>query len=198
MADIIPPGFAQVTVPLAHQDLTRAAAVVFGIEVPGGGVDPDLLAADVQSSFVTSIGQGVDSQVLIGPVTVLIGQDGGEGIAGSSPSGQQGAANLTAPPPNVAVLLRKRTARGGRRGRGRMYLPWWCQETDIDEAGRLTGAAISSRNTAANLFLNTLSGADTPMVILHSQGRTTPGQPNLVTTLTCDPVVATQRRRLVR
>jgi len=197
VADLIPPGWAQVTVPLQHAESTRVAAVVFGVEV-GGQPDADLLAVAVQSRFQTSLGPRFDSQVLIGPARTVVGQDGAEPTQGATDFTGGGGASGSTPPSNVAVLARKRTARGGRRGAGRMFLPWWMREDEANDTGRLTTAAITAGNTALANFLSGLQADGTDMVVLHSVGQTTPGNPNVVTSLTVDPVVATQRRRLGR
>jgi len=198
MADIIPPGFAEVTMPILNGALTRAAAVVFGVTVPSGGELPDDLAANVQAAFSTHLGPRFDSGCTIGPATVVVGQDGGENIAGSATSTQSGGLAISSPSPNVAVLLKKRSGRGGRRGRGRMYMPWFVAEGDVDEGGRITPSQVTNITAAATAFRNALSAADRSMVILHSAGATAPGSPDVVTSLVCDPFVATQRRRLVR
>lgn len=198
MADIIPPGFAQVTVPLRNAAVTRPAAVVFGVEVPSGGVDPDTFAGSIQSLLIARFGPRIDNAVTIGPTRVAVGQDGGEPVMGTAPTDAGGNGALNSVPPNVAVLLRKRTTRGGRRGQGRMYLPWAVDEGSVSESGALTGPTIDAWNLAGSGLLSDLAAADSAMVLLHSVGQTLPGSPNVVTSLTCDGLVATQRRRLSR
>lgn len=197
MADIVPPGFAQVTVALKHTALTRQAAVVFGVDA-AGQPDPDLLAESIDLRFRTHLGPRIDSEVQIGPVSVSVGQDGGEPTLGSTSATTPGGRSGTSEPPQVAVLLKKRSARGGRRGQGRMYLPWAVNDGSISEAGVITTADVTQITGAATAFLDALASDATPMVILHSLGSSDPGSPNVVTSLICDPVVATQRRRLGR
>lgn len=197
MADIIPPGYAQVTVPLTHALVTRPAAVIFGVDA-GGQPDADLLAVAVQSRFQTNISPQIDSQVVIGPVRVVVGQDGGEPTQGATDFTGNGGRSGDAMPPNVAALVRKRTARGGRRGSGRSYFPWMLSDTDVDDAGRILSARITTINGVLSAFLTGLTADGTDMVLLHSVGTTAPGNPNVVTSYTCDPLVATQRRRLGR
>ena len=52
--------------------------------------------------------------------------------------------------------------------------------------------------TLANSFLAALTSGGVPMVILHNPGKTVPGAPNTVTSLSVDRLIATQRRRLGR
>jgi hypothetical protein len=127
-----------------------------------------------------------------------MGQDGGEALTGIDASTALGGAGGASVPANVAALIHKRTARGGRRGRGRMYLPWWIQESDVDERGAISSTTIGFMNTALATWLADLAADGCPMVVLHDPGRTPAGAPDVVTSLTVDPIVGTQRRRLGR
>ena len=113
----------------------------------------------------------------------------------------QGTASGNISPQNCATLLRKTTDHGGRRGRGRMYLPY-VFENNVDDVGANSSVAISGLNTLCNDLLGALAGtshgAATPMVLLHRPGNTATPLPYLVTGLFCDPIIATQRDRLRR
>lgn len=199
MADIIPPGFAEITIPLQHEALARAAAVVFGVEDEGGVVNPDTIAGLVQTAFVNTLGVPVDEDVTIGPTIARMGQDGGEALVGyASGTAPGGASRADAIAANTAALIHKRTQRGGRRGRGRMYLPWCISDANVSETGVLGTAQRDGLSTDANDFLGDLAAAGVPMYLLHSSGVSTTGDPNLVTSMSCDPIVGTQRRRLGR
>lgn len=198
MADIIPPGFAEVTMPHTHAALGRSAAVVFGIEVPSGGVVPEDLADDIQTIYLAAFGSGIDNQVTVGPAEVRIGQDGGEGLVGVATATGTGSRSGDTVPGNTGILLHKRTNRGGRRGRGRFYVPWSLSEAEVDEVGRVTTTARQSWANRGATMLSALSAADAPLVLLHSVGSSLPGAPDIVTSISVDPVVGTQRRRLGR
>jgi len=100
-------------------------------------------------------------------------------------------------PNNVATILRKSTALGGRRNRGRMFVP--CPlESETSAAGVYTGPGITAWNTAAALIMpggsiHTAFGFLGDAVVLHDEGSQTPA---VVTNLTCQSRVGTQRRRL--
>lgn len=194
----IPPGYADVSIRLTNSAMQRPAFITFGIDP--SGTNPDSIAGEVYGSFTTAgaFFSRLDSGVTIGPVTVRLGQDGGEALIGVSDVTSAGGATLASPPPNVAVLVHKRTNRGGRRGRGRWFLPWYLTETDVDEAGQILTAAVTPIQAALTLTLNNLSAQGNPMVILHEPGLTSAGVPDVVHTLTVDRLVATQRRRLGR
>lgn len=184
--------------------------ITFGVESDNYGGDYELLATDLNDEFDTTIGTRLDSAVAFGPVVLRVGQDGGENLVVSGTGSGTGNQTQVSEPPNVAALIHKRTARGGRRGRGRMYLPWCLADADVDEAGVVLGATQVLLQTQCTNFLGHLTagtGAMTfaaAMVLLHSpsgddvSSPTTPGDPNTVTTLTVDSLVATQRRRLNR
>jgi len=85
-----------------------------------------------------------------------------------------------------------------------MFLPWAMDEGSVDEAGIITPAAVTPIQTAMNLFRTNLSSGGNPMVLLHEPSApgtahpSTPGAPNVVTSMIVDPLISTQRRRLGR
>jgi hypothetical protein len=194
----VPPGYADVSIRLTLTGMSRPSYITFGVDP--SDPDADTIAAAIYTS-TTSAGSflsRLDNSVSLGPITVRVGQDGGEALVGTDERVIAGGGSLTSPPPNVALLVHKRSARGGRRGRGRMFVPWYLNETDIDEAGLVLNATVASINTVLSTWKANLSGAGVPMVILHEAGLTTPGLPDVVTNLFADKLVATQRRRLGR
>lgn len=102
-------------------------------------------------------------------------------------------------PNNCATLVKKSTALGGRRNRGRMYFPTPL-EGEVDGAGTNTIGAVTAWNT---LLLRLLPGGGThtafgvlgDAVVLHDEGSQTPTE---VTDLGCQTKIATQRRRMRR
>jgi hypothetical protein len=172
--------------------------VTFGVDPTS--TDPVAVAASVRIAWtkVGSISTRIDNQVTMGPYTVRLGTDGSEAIVGVDSTQALGGSGGSATPPNIALLVHKRTARGGRRGRGRMFIPWATQIADVDERGTIASSTLGFTNTALAVFLAELTTQGCPMVVLHDDGRTPPGAPNVVTSLTADAIVGTQRRRLGR
>ena len=191
-------GFAECSIMYQHQTLPRPAYSVFGVNP--ASADPDAIAAAVFGAWTTTGGFQtlIDNQVTIGPVTVRFGTDGSGDIVAVGTLTVAGAASGSTCAPNTAVLFRKRTARGGRRGRGRLYLPWAVRTADLAENGVISAPTVTAMNTCAATVRNALSTQSCPMVVLHSPGNTLPGAPDLVTALNVDPLIATQRRRLGR
>jgi hypothetical protein len=96
--------------------------------------------------------------------------------------------------PQVAILVRKSTDQGGRQGRGRMYIPG-PSEVDTNADGLLSAGFLTLCNTVFGDMINDFSLNDVPLRLLHSSGGPSPA---VVTGLSTDPVLATQRRRLRR
>lgn len=200
MALVIPPGFAQVTLPFKHQTVAREAVVTFGVRLASGQTVTPTLCNQIGSAWSGAWSTFLDTDVTLGPVRASAGQDGNENLAVEGTNTYVGAASTLRAAPNTALLIRKLTARGGRRGRGRMYLPWHLAAANVTETGVIPSGGVTSAQTAADAFLVALiglSGVDA-MSILHATGGSPTGAPDDVTSLTVDPVIGTQRRRLGR
>lgn len=202
---IIPEGFALVEIPHTHPLIARQAVVTFGVNLTGTptATQANALLAAYQSAFASTL----DIQVSVGPVTMRVGSASGENLVISGNTTFLGTSNRPdSLNPGQAVLMHKRTARGGRRGRGRMYLPWAIGDDSVDEAGRLSSGSVTAFNTRGSDFLTNISNVAEvdDMYLLHGESSpdaenpTTPGAPNEVTSLTVDPIVGSQRRRLGR
>lgn len=99
-------------------------------------------------------------------------------------------------PPNVAVLMRKNTAAGGRRGRGRSYIPpLYPGEENVGPNGSIAAAQLTNLQTWWSSLFTAMQGAALPPVIFHS---ISPFTATPVTSFTVQQTVATQRRRLRR
>jgi hypothetical protein len=205
MATPIPPGFAQVLVPFAHTGLARKAAVTFGIDLAG---DPPLTGSTLPEKLLgnlsANLAGAIDTSVTVGPIVVRVGQDGGDPVVLLGVTTFVGTSSSEKVCSNVALLVRKRTAAGGRRNRGRYYWPWMLSDSAVDEIGQISGGDVTGLQAAHSAFLTAVGATSgsvpgTPMVILHStSGLSVPAAPTAVTSVVIDPVVATQRRRLVR
>lgn len=203
---IIPPGFASISIPFKHTDLARSAFVTFGVEStnwPGDYVDMcNRIAADFETQWKSSI----DTSVTVGPVEASVGQDGSENLSVVGTYSFVGTSSGERASANTALLLRKLTTRGGRRGRGRMFLPWVLADTSVSEIGRIDTPTVTAYQTKATAWLTAmaLDPGSTPMVVLHSPSAddvsnpTPTGAPNEVTSLSVDATIGVQRRRLGR
>ncbi len=131
--------------------------------------------------------------------TVTFGPQPGEGPSAEDVRNVPGtASNSTAPPPtsNVSLLVKKSTALGGRRNRGRMYLPaGYLKETDIDQNGWMIESTRGVYQARMDAFLSNLTTPAPTLnpVILHSDALV---EPTPITSFTVQRQVATQRRRM--
>lgn len=127
---------------------------------------------------------------------VLVGQDGGD-LRFDVTSSRLGALGGSAIAQNTAVLVRKNTGLGGRRNRGRMFLPG-VTVSFVAANGTITAANVTTLQTAVNLLhspaLFAASNVDA-MALFHE---TPPTTPTIVNSLDVQNLVATQRRRLRR
>lgn len=194
----IPDGFALCATALAHSTVVRPAFITYGVSSAFFS-DDVALANAVQTATYNALKALIDTNVTFGPTTVRVGHGAAEPTVGVStgvpPLGTRAG---TSPSPNVAILCSKLTSRGGRRGRGRTYLPWAVSTTDIQESGALISAWVTTVNTALASWKSGLAAASIPMVLLHSEGESPAGAPNEVTSMVCSPLVGTQRRRMGR
>lgn len=198
------PGFADCSYELRHSSMSRTAFVTFGID--NTDTDPTSLATAVMGCFGStgSLFACLDASVTLIRTRVSLGTDGGEDIVGVNTQPVACTFGGPAAPPNCAVLVHKRTARGGRRGRGRMYLPWAAASTTLTEAGGVSAADVTRVQNSVNAWMAALMAGPGPLVLLHRPSNpgtahpTTPGVPNNVTSMSVDSLIATQRRRLGR
>ena len=194
-----PPGFADISIRMVQSGLTRPAYITFGVDPTA--TDPSQVCTSVQTAYTAagSLNTLIDTSVTTTGVRASLGTDGSADLVYQSDiTVAGGKTNATCVPPNCAILARKATARGGRRGRGRMYIPFAINDSDVDEAGLITSAYRTTINNALQAFLTALGVNSVPMVLLHSPGLTSQGPPDTVLSLVADTLIGTQRRRLGR
>lgn len=199
-----PPGYADCSYELKHASLSRAAFITFGVDVVE--TDPAAVATALVGAFAApgSLFAIIDTNVTMVRARASLGTDGGEdnvGVSVTSSSCNYSGTTIWA---NTSALVHKRSTRGGRRGRGRMYIPWCLPTSGVSEVGVITGAEVTRIQNGVNAWMAALSSGAGPLVLLHRPSNpgtahpTTPGVPNNVTAMVVDPLVGTQRRRLGR
>lgn len=199
MSIVIPPGFAHIDMAFRHVDYQRDAHVTLGVgftTFPGSGV----VAQAVLDAWLASLNTRLDSNVTLRQVEATIGQDGSDPLVEVVINTTTGGASASSVSPGQAVGIRKNTGLGGRRNSGRMFLPWFLPEGNVNEVGIINSSTVDVIQTQATLFWSEL--VDDPaldgMVILHRTGGSSVPPPTLVTSLQVDNVVSSQRRRQVR
>ena len=191
MGQFVPDGFGQAVI---HLEFTAGpsnpCAIVIGYDYLGQSAAVACGLINARWATFISGGSNWTNNLLLTGVTVL--QNPG-GLTAATAQTANGADGNPANPPNVAVLIRKNTATGGRRGRGRMYMPGVAQVAQL-EGGFLTTAFQAAAQAGANTLLSGMATDDTPMVVLHDT--LAGGIPAGVTSLTVQTILATQRRRI--
>lgn len=197
---IIPPGFLSASYELQLAAFSRSAFITMGHENNTGVNDPVELAETLLDAMLTGVTfqDGLDSNVTMRSCTVRLGQDGGDPLVGVGTGSATGGLSSASPPANVAVLVHKRTAAGGRRNRGRLFIPWYVIETNVQEDGTIDSGTVSAINGYMNGWRTNLVTVQLPPVVLHSVGNSVAPAPTPITALTVDNLVATQKRRLGR
>lgn len=207
----IPDGFGQATILMGGTAAPLGAAMVFGT------VRNIELTAEEHATAIFDI--IADSNVGEAPTTLTFescvykfGPDetGATGISTDIP--RAGVNSSAAASPQNAYLLTKSTALGGRRGKGRLFLPGVIEER-VSQSGAITPVVVETLTDNWNGILANLETAGVPMVLLHGpstewvlvggQPRRVPiageiPEPTPVTSIACSSTVATQRRRVRR
>lgn len=188
----IPIGFAAVAIKFGSSNAEHDPVVTFGVELdalPATAQEvADAVVAAAQTADLADLtmnGALLSAEVKLGP-----------SLTGPSAVAPIGVGSLTGDlvSPNVAVLVRKLTASGGRAGRGRFYWPF-IQEAAVDSSGAIGSSTLDLYQGVFTAFRNALEANDVPPVLLH--GAASPiTEPSSITAFTVDGRVATQRRRL--
>lgn len=205
MTLVIPVGYANVIESMTWLNDPEPMAVTYGVAIDAAATVSDLpaIAAGLGAAFDANIMPVISSilthtqtevtwQQAAGPSNRLIGVDASTTTGGDS--------EATVIPQNSAYLIHKRTATGGRGGRGRFYLPG-VGETDVDNFGNIAGAKITALNAAVTAWRTAVLAVALvdDLVLLHNDpGAFAADAPRSITSLVADPVLSTQRRRLRR
>lgn len=191
----IPPGFGLAQLRFIAAGLTRESLTTFGYEV--GDPSPAVNAQIISEAFTQSGRPFIGTQIQEGwsflGVRVTEMKELGP-ATGEFSDLIDGVAIAGAMPPNCAVLIRKTTTLGGRRNRGRMFVPpVFPGETQISPTGIIADPQLDQLQTWWSAALTALQVAGVPPVILHSEP---PFTPSPITAWVVQDRIATQRRRL--
>jgi len=193
MPVVIPPGYAQVRALFTQGQTGLAESNSFGVDLtaPLDQTAVNALSTSLAAAYKPVLSTGS----LFGGVHVIEGQDGDPLVWDSVSGAGAGTRSITnAATPQVQFMIDKRTAFGGRKHRGRTFLP---DVSEPDVGGN--GAVISGTLTLLTTFANAIQAAFqvspfTAHVILHSDATT----PTVVTSYAPDPFAATLRERFPR
>lgn len=200
---------AQYNVPLGYAQ-ARFVFTCAGLVDPMGctlgvvqvNANPANAAGDINQAFVenilmfstlmaegwTYLGTDLTTQLQGGPSMDHVGVP----LSGTIPS--------ATPPPNCALLIRKVTALGGRKNRGRMFMPpATTYETQVDNAGFFAGATVTALQERWTNFFDALVAAGHTPYLFHQYDPDLgelPEIPTEITSLSVQSQLATQRLRM--
>lgn len=187
----IPAGYGQVTFGYTGGPVPTGAVNTLGFRNLA-----DATPAEAAGAFGESWGQAIVpllvETITFSSVLVKLGPDE-DGPSAMISVDEDGGVDDGAASPNVSYLIHKNTNLGGRRGRGRMFIPG-VAETLVDGAGVVDGPAVSSFDSAFETLVTAWGVENLPPYLLHDGLLS----PTIISSLTCDARVATQRRRLRR
>lgn len=202
-------GWARVTLGWTGTGIPNGAASVFCVQRPVETPIEDVATEFGTALVASTLMAHLTNDVAITSITVKLGPDetGPMHVESVSIPGTQ---NVTMQTPNTCYLVRKSTASGGRRGSGRWFIPG-VPEASVEDNGNLGAGIAAAIQTDLTALLNNMVGSELPLALEHfdetvweldnGQPRRIPvpdtaPDPTLLTALTIDPRVATQRRRL--
>lgn len=158
------------------------SATEIAITCRDAAISSGLFAASAMSTGWTFQGVSVTKQLVSGPV---VGQNLIP-VAGTNPQGS--------PPANCTILVRKNTALGGRRNRGRCNLPVAImEEPNVDQAGNITTSVVTIIQNKVIAFHQALTTGGLNAFLLHSHVDDAPTE---IVSLQVMNQLATQRRRM--
>lgn len=189
----IPTGHSQVNLKFNGTGVPTGAEVTFGLDNTGSSLSALAIANLIDTNYVANLMAACNSHV---ELTGILVKNGPNDVG---PFFEKGVAHVGANTsgdciPNSAALVRKSTGLGGRKHRGRMFLPF-LGESDMDTGGFVSSSFLSGLQGAVDDFYNQLVSDDIPMSLLHADSLTSP---DAVAALTVEAQIATQRRRLRR
>jgi hypothetical protein len=190
----IPPGFAEVWTQLNVSGDQEAMYFSLGVDLAVGVGATQTAADNLLIAVRDAIDNVVSNLYTLGPGHVLFGQDGGDIRIDGTTAPVAGVGAGEPLPPNCAVLYRKNTTAGGRRGRGRFFVPG-APESSVDKVGTLLGSyMVIAQAAGVNIINNVTATAEAEGLVLFHD--TAPFTPTPITALEPQSRLATQRRRL--
>lgn len=196
---LIPPGYGEATVLFSLVGDPEVMTVAFGF-VDDGVTPAEDLADALYNPWATWVSTTWGSDYAALGLRVDINR-AGVMLEGEIFDTEPGLGATAHPVQNTAMLVRKGSGLAGRANRGRWYLPpGRLAEADVNNYGLIDAADLAViQGEVDTLFAGLQTAAGGDLVILHSEDVPAPGlepPPTVITSLTVDQRVATQRRRL--
>lgn len=194
---IIPVDYLQANIRLGGVALPLGAEVTQGFAVGSfPSPTPTGVANDIADAWSTNVMPTLVNSVTFIECAVKFGPNdtGPAGAVARAVAGSNADQPLC---PNTALLVRKITTLGGRRGRGRMYVPG-VPETRFDGAGNMNSGDLNAYQVAFDGFLADCLTAGLEAVVLHAAGISSTPAPTPMIEYSVQSKAATQRDRMRR
>lgn len=196
MGVTIPNGYGMVIHQITDNVNGEVSSITLGINPDEQNLVAAVTAAD-ESFRVGFPAASFDSQATLQPAIMYHRSGSNLGLYQSTLATLPGTTSQSSPPPQVSVVIRKRTEFVGKSRRGRVYLPhWYVQEGLVSEQGIINTTPLATLQGRADDWLESLqtqSELGDGMWLFHSDPLQSPDK---VTQLLVQPIVRTQRRRL--
>lgn len=201
MAINIPTGHGMVTFGYEGVNIPNGAVNTLGFLNTAG--DSAALAAEAMFlRWASNVMPNLSSGIALTSALVKLGPED-TGPSAVYTDSAPGGASADSAAPNTAWLVKKSTAGGGRRARGRMYIPGVTEAAMLSDGSTNATIRGALQDDLEQFFLDCVTG-DQPLELIHSDAVDANGDPipntapapTLLTALTVDTFLATQRRRL--
>lgn len=191
----IPEGFANVRFVYSLSGVADEMSFAIGVSPPTASEASEIaFAADTAyaaAGFGGSPGMYVGWSYL---GTRVVKKFGGQPQVGDYVIASVGSAAGQTVPPNCSLLVKKNTALGGRKGRGRLFVPpYGLADTMVSNAGFLEDAQRGILQTAWDSLITELNANNLVPTLFHSDPL---DLPTTITSFTVQAQLATQRRRM--
>lgn len=197
MGIIVPEGFFQATMIWSVSGSVSDKVCTLGLtDGDVGGRTPSQCAEDVYESVRVAgslwIASGSYNEWTFQGVSAFQMTEDGP-IVGEFMDSDAGTASGEAIPTNCAILVKKNTALGGRKNRGRFYWPpYHLSSSNVTSAGVIEDVELSAFQDIWDTFYDELVSRDWAPTLFHSDATTPTG----ITGFSVESRLATQRRRM--
>lgn len=199
MSIIIPPGYGSASFVFTSNEGTEPFVCTLGVDLTAVGGEYVKAANKLMSTWMDTILEIQDTDVVLDRVSLLVGSDGGSGSVDSTLPPLNGDRSIEGAPFAMSAIARKHTGSLGRSGRGRMFLPGTLGSGDTGQGGSVGSTRRAAINTALSEFYAALITTDTPgsilPVLLHSEGSELT-EPTLISGFSVAPLVGWIRKRI--
>jgi hypothetical protein len=189
---IIPVNFCQINFVYSGLAAPTGAENVVGGFQGTGGLNATDTAALAIAAWTDNLAALVINDLTLSSVRVKQGPNS-TGVSVEVGSGQTGAAGGAGMTPQNALLVTKNTDFGGRKGKGRWFLPGITEGT-ADESGTVPAGTVAIYQAGFDGFLADMASGGVPLYLLHAD--TTP--PYDITSFAVQSLMATIRDRIRR